>query len=61
MMPLSKCPYCGKKVPNIFRQYHMRAQCRVMRARRGETLPEERPAKEPEKTGQRRLDEEAPT
>jgi hypothetical protein len=35
-MPLSKCRFCGKKVPNPYRPYHEKVQCIVARKARGE-------------------------
>lgn len=30
-MPLTKCPHCGKMIPNVFGAYHKKVQCRVLR------------------------------
>lgn len=35
-MPLSKCRFCGKKVPNPYRPYHERVLCIAARKSRGE-------------------------
>ncbi len=40
-MPLSKCRFCGKKVPNIFHKYHESVQCVVARKMRGEYVSPE--------------------
>lgn len=40
-MPLSKCRFCGKMVPNPFRPYHERDQCIVARKARGEYVDPE--------------------
>jgi hypothetical protein len=37
-MPLSKCRFCFKKVPNPYRPYHERVQCIVARKARGEYI-----------------------
>lgn len=40
-MPLSKCHFCGKKVPNPYRPYHEKVQCIVARKVRGEYVDPE--------------------
>lgn len=40
-MPLSKCRFCGKKVPNPYRPYHEKVQCIVARKARGEYVDPE--------------------
>jgi len=30
-MPMSRCRYCGKMIPNIFHKYHEEQACRVRR------------------------------
>ncbi len=33
--PLSKCRFCGKRVPNPYRPYHEKVLCREMKRRKG--------------------------
>jgi len=40
-MPLSKCRFCGRKVPNLYRPYHERVLCVVARKARGEYVDPE--------------------
>jgi hypothetical protein len=60
-VPLSKCRYCGKKVPNIFHKYHEQVSCLVMRKKRGDVdmimreLPKVQDQPEPVDKGQKRL------
>lgn len=36
-MPLSRCRYCHKSIPNIYHKYHEQSQCLVMRKLRGDS------------------------
>ena len=55
-MPLSKCRYCGKMIPNPYRLYHEKVACIVARQLRGEYVsPEEK--KRSEKEERKRLRE----
>lgn len=60
-MPLSKCRFCGKKVPNPYRPYHERVQCVAARKARGEYVsPETRKRQSKmEKERRRKEDEDA--
>lgn len=35
-MPLSRCRFCGKKLPNPYRKHHEKYSCLVMRKLRGD-------------------------
>jgi DNA-binding GntR family transcriptional regulator len=55
-VPLSKCRFCGKKVPNPYRPYHERV-CVVRRQREGSYVsPKSR--RQEEKTRLERLEQE---
>ena len=43
---LSRCRYCGKLVPSLYKRHHEKRTCREMRQRRGEKLPPERKPRE---------------
>ena len=60
-MPLSKCRFCGKKVPNIFHKYHEQVQCVVARKARGEYVDPQAKRRhvKAEKERLRKLGEEA--